>query len=202
MKLTKPQRERAIFEELAQLAGLQVVPDSISQPDPPDIVCEIVTHGALAIELVAIDAPETRSRLDNMSTTDEAWSRALTTWPTESQARLVDETMDVFFSIVFDNRAGVRDRTKALRAIQEFLLRHPRHTGVVPPASVDRHLGITSATVHRGHVTRGPKFSHFSAGRWLPPQVSKVEEKLRPGRYERSDIPMELFAYAIHDEPD
>jgi hypothetical protein len=40
MKLTKPQRERAIFEELAQLAGLQVVPDSISQPDPPDIVCE------------------------------------------------------------------------------------------------------------------------------------------------------------------
>jgi hypothetical protein len=202
MKLTKQERERRIFEELAQLAGLQVAPDSISQPDPPDIVCEIVAHGPLAVELVAIDAPETRSRLDNMSTTDEAWSRALTAWPTKSQARLLGETVDVFFSVVFSNKAGARDRTKALRAIQEFLLQHPGHTGVVPPEVVGRHLGVTSATIHRGHVTRGPKFSHFSTGPWLPPQVSKVAEKLRPGRYERSDIPMELFAYAIHDEPD
>jgi hypothetical protein len=36
---------------------------------------------------------------------------------------------------------------------------------------------------------------------WLPPQASKIEEKLQPGRY-LSNIPTELFAYAIHDEPD
>lgn len=29
-----------------------------------------------------------------------------------------------------------------------------------------------------------------------------VKAKLRPGRYQNSDIPMELFAYAVHDEPD
>jgi hypothetical protein len=56
--------------------------------------------------------------------------------------------------------------------------------------------------VHRGDVSRGPRFSHSSAGRWLPPQVSKLEDKLRPGRYEKTFVPLELFAYSVHDEPD
>jgi hypothetical protein len=46
------------------------------QPDPPDIICDVVGEGRLAIEIVALDAPQTRSRLDNMITTDEAWERA------------------------------------------------------------------------------------------------------------------------------
>jgi hypothetical protein len=202
VKLTKQEFERRVFEELALLAGLQVVPGTISQPDPPDIVCEIVGKGPLAVELVSIDAPETRSRLDNMSAMDDAWSRALATQPTETQTSIVAETADVFFSIVFDSQAGLRDRTKALRAVQEFLLQHSGYVGALPLNVVGRNHRIASATIHRGHVTRGPKFSHFSAGRWLPPQVSVVKAKLRPGRYQKSDIPIELFAYAVHDEPD
>jgi len=201
MRLPKRERERGVFEVLAPLAGLHVVPGSILQPDPPDIVCEVVGHGSLAVELVALDAPETRSRLDNMLTTEEAWGRALATWPADNQARLLAETADVFFSIGFGNQAGLRDRTKALRALQDFLLHNPGHSSVVPLSAIGRPPGINSATIHRGHVTHGPRFSHFSAGRWLPPQVSKVEQKLRPSRY-KSDIPLELFAYAIHDEPD
>jgi hypothetical protein len=201
MRLTKQEHEREVFEMLAPLAGLHVVPGSISQPDPPDIVCEIFGHGTLAVELVAIDAPETRSRLDNMTTTDEAWSRALATGPSENQSSLRAETADVFCSIGFRNDAGLRDRTKAMRALQGFLLQHPGCSGALPLSAIGRPSGLTSVTIHRGHVARGPRFSHFSAGRWLPPQVSKVEEKLRPGRY-KFDVPMELFAYAVHDEPD
>jgi hypothetical protein len=202
VKLTKEERERRIFVALAPLIGLDVVPGSITQPDPPDIVCDVVGRGFLAVELVALDAPETRSRLDNMLTTDEAWNRALSTWPAEDQKHLRTETDEVFFSISFRNEAGLRDRTTALLAVQKFLLSHPAYSGVIPPNSVGQPRGLDSATIHRGHVTNGPKFSHFSAGRWSPPQVSTVEDKLRPGRYPSWDVPMELFAYAIHDEPD
>lgn len=201
MRLPKQQSEREIFEALIPLIGMDVVPGSISQPDPPDIRCEIVDRGLIGVELVAIDAPETRTRLDNMQVIDDAWVRALTSLPANDQVRIVAEAADVFFSIVFDNRAGSRARTKALCALQTFLLSHPGHTGAIPLSSIGRPSGLQSVIVHRSQVTHGPKFSKFSSGGWLPPQISKVEEKLRPGRYQ-SDIPMELFVYAIHDEPD
>ena len=201
MRLTKAERERRIFEALAPLIGWNVTPGSVVQPDPPDIICDVAGEGRLAIELVALDASETRSRLDNMITTDEAWDRAAATLSADNQKRLRIEANDIFFSITFRNEAGLRDRTKALQAVQEFLLQHPGYVGVLPPKKIGLPRGINAATVHRGHVTNGPKFSHFSAGMWLPPQAAKLEEKLQPGRY-RSSIPMELFAYAIHDEPD
>jgi hypothetical protein len=201
LRLTKSERERRIFEALAPLTGWNVSPGSIVQPDPPDIICNVAGEGRLAIELVALDAPQTRSRLDNMITTDEAWDRAAATLSVENQERLRIEANDIFFSITFRNEAGLRDRTRALQAVQEFLLQHPGYVGVLAPKRIGLSRGVDTATVHRGHVTNGPKFSHFSAGTWLPPQASKLEGKLQPGRY-RSEFPMELFAYAIHDEPD
>lgn len=202
VKLTKQERERRLFVALAPLIGLDVVPGSIRQPDPPDVVCEIVGRGFLAVELVALDAPETRSRLDNMLTTDEAWSRALATWSDEDQAHLRTKTNDIFFSISFRNEAGLRDRTTAVLAIQKFLLEHPGYSGVIPPNSVGQPRGLDSATIHRGHVANGPKFSHFSAGRWSPPQVFKVKEKLLPGRYPIIGCSNGPICLAIHDEPD
>lgn len=201
MRLAKSERERRIFEALAQLAGWEIAPNSISQPDPPDIVCEVTNLGHLGIELVAIDAEETRSRLDNMPNTEEAWHRALANCSHDVQIRLATENADAFFSIIFANDAGLRDRTRAMNAIQQFLLEHPNHQGAVPLRAVGRPSGLSSLIIHRGQVSRGPKFSHFSAGRWLPPQVSKLEAKLRPGRY-KCEFPLELFAYAVHDEPD
>jgi hypothetical protein len=148
--------------------------------------------------------PEEASRRPvrrHIVTTDEAWVRALATLSAENQERLCIDVNDVFFSIGFRSEAGLRDRTKALRAVQDFLLQYPGYVGALPPKRLGLPRGLEFATIHRSHVTNGPKFSHFSAGRWLPPQASKLEEKLQTGRY-RSDIPMELFAYAIHDEPD
>jgi len=202
MKLRKKEFEQRVFEVLAPLAGLQIVRGTISQPDPPDIVCDIVGRGRIGFELVSIDAEETRVRLDNMLATDEAWERALATWPPDSQPIVARETQDIFFVITFSNDAGLRDRTRALRRIQEFLVTHPGHEGVLPPEATGRDSKIRAAIAHRRPAINGPKFSHFSVGSWLPPQVAKIEEKLRPGRYCETDIPMELFAYAVHDEPD
>lgn len=35
----------------------------------------------------------------------------------------------------------------------------------------------------------------------LPPQIDKIREKLTDKRYQTT-VPLELFAYATHDEPD
>jgi hypothetical protein len=138
VRLTKSERERRVFEALAPLIGWNVTQGSVVQPDPPDIICEVAGHGRLAVELVALDAPETRSRLDNMITTDEAWDRASTTLSVENQERLRIDVNDVFLSIGFRNKAGLRDRTKALQSVQEFLLQYPGYVGVLPPKKTPR----------------------------------------------------------------
>ena len=198
---TKQYHERRIFDALAPLIGISVIPGSVRQPDPPDIVCDVVARGPLAVELVAIDATGTRMRLENMVTTDEAWRRALTRRPIAEQERISADTSNVFFSISFDNGAGLRDRTAALHAIQSFLLDHPGHVGLVPPALIGRSRGLGATTVHRRGVPRGPRFSHFSAGAWFPPQIEQIEKKLLNRAY-ATNVPLELFAYATHDEPD
>ena len=64
-ELTKEQIERRIFEALAPLVGMDVVPGSIRQltPPAPDIECETRGSGPKAVELVALDAPHTRMPL-------------------------------------------------------------------------------------------------------------------------------------------
>jgi hypothetical protein len=122
-------------------------------------------------------------------------------WPPEERQQIRTEVGDAFFNLVFRNEAGLRDRTAACQAVQGFLLRNPQHVGILSLQDAGSPRGLESVTVHRGRVTNGPRFSHFSAGRWHPPQVGVLEAKLAPERY-RSDIPLELFAYSIHDEPD
>jgi hypothetical protein len=196
----KQDYERRVFEALAPLVGLVVVPGSIRQPDPPDIVCEIVGSGPLAVELVAIDAADTRTRLNNMFITKKSWADALATWSLGEQTALRAGTSDVFLSLDFDNAAGARDRRVALRAIQGLLLRQPGFTGKVSIQGVGRPPGLNAATVHRGGVTNGPRVSPFSVGSWQPPQVEMIEKKLSNRNYQ-SVAPLELFAYATHDEP-
>lgn len=89
-----------------------------------------------------------------------------------------------------------------MQAIQRFLLKHRDQCGFLPIRAVGQPTGLVSLSIRRGHVKRGPRFSHFSARGWMPPQVSNVEGKLRPGRYPKSTIPMELFVHAVHDQLD
>jgi hypothetical protein len=78
-------------------------------------------------------------------------------------------------------------------------LDYPGFTGCALVAQIGS--GINAATIFRGGVTNGPQISPFSLGSWLPPQVALIERKLRDKSY-KTDAPLELFAYATHDEPD
>lgn len=202
-KEAQQQDERFIFERLAALAGMRIVPDSIRQNDPPapDIECEVEGLGPIAVELVALDARYTRMRRANMRTACAAWERALPRLSASQQARLRAECEDVFLSLLISNDAGTRDRTELMHKIQKEILTKPRGFKGDLFGPPDFPHGLSKATMHRGGVTNGPRISCPSVGSVLQPQLEMIEEKLSRKTY-RTSAPLELFAYSTHDEVD
>jgi hypothetical protein len=201
--VSKVERERRIFETLLPLTGMRLVPNSLRQEDPPapDIECQIEQVGPFAVELVALDAEETRTRLTNMQGMDEAWNRALMQWSSADQARLRQYCTEVFLSLDVASNAGNRARAEIMKAIQKKLLSTPTHFEGELFTPWDRPTGLAVARVHRGGVMDGPRISAPSAGSWCMPQVDKIREKLVDKSY-RTSAPLELFAYSTHDDVD
>jgi hypothetical protein len=202
-ELTKEEREFRIFEVLAPLAGIKVVPGSIIQlpPPAPDIQCDVVGVGHMNFELLALDAEVTRTRLSNMFNTKKAWTNSLRGMPPEQLARVQAAFADVHLSLNFEEMAGTKDRSAALSAIQKELLKLP--SGYSGPLFTDSTLParLHGVRVFRNKTTDGPQLSAPSAGYWIPPQLSKIKEKLREKNYTFTG-PLELFAYSPHDESD
>jgi hypothetical protein len=201
--LTKEQAELRVFESLARLAGYEIVGGSIKQSPPPapDIECE-TAGGPLAVELVALDAPDTRTRLNNMHATEQAWVRALAQWPDAERERLAVQCEDVYLGLQIENSAGPRARTVLLKQVQAALLSKPSRFEGELFSFFDHPPGLMGATVHRGpRKTNGPRIIAPSAGSLQRPQVDKIEQKLTAKTY-RTSAPLELFAYSTHDEVD
>ena len=195
--------ERRVFEALAPLVGWEVVSESIVQPVPPqpDILCEIRGRGFIAVELVAIDASDTRLRLTNMFRTPDAWKAATIARPKEEQETLRSDLQNAYISVNFDNGIGTRDRASVLSALQTFLLAHPHFEDEIEAEQIGTPSGFHGARIGRFETTTGPHVSAPSGAFWQPPQVEKIVEKLSDKTYKVA-APLELFAYATHDEPD
>ena len=202
-ELTKEQVERRIFEALAPLVGMEVVPGSIrqNQPPAPDIECEAVGVGPWAVELVALDDPLTHTRLENMRGTIETWDRAFALRSAVEQEALTARCADMFLSVHFDEASGARDRTRLMHLIQDRLLGLPAGFSGELYSDIDAPPEVDWAKVFHGNVKDGPHIVAPSAGYWLPPQLDKIREKLVDKTYQ-TDAPLELFAYSRHDEVD
>jgi hypothetical protein len=199
--VTKAERERRTFEVLAGLLGWRTVPGSIQQPDPPDIVCEVDGLGALAVELVSLDADATHLRLANLSSSRRTWDVALARRAPQERASLSNELRDAYIRAYFANEAGSRDRSAAFHALQTFLLLRPGFTGDVPADDIGWPRGFHSAYVGRARLTNGPDVGAPSGDYWRPPEVERITRKLT-GKVYQTTAPLELFAYSIFDEPD
>jgi hypothetical protein len=202
-RLTKEAIERRVFEALAPLIGWELVPGSIHQPHPPqpDILCQVSGLGPLAVELVAIDTSDTRLRLTNMFRTPDAWRSAMARRPQTEQEVLQADLRNAYISIHFDNDLGMRDRAALLHHLQGFLLEHPHFNGELAEEVLGTPQGFHGARIGRFEFTNGPHISAPSGSFWQPPQVEKITEKLSDKTY-TPGAPLELFAYATHDEPD
>jgi hypothetical protein len=209
--VAKQQNERRIFELLVPLAELILTPNSIQQKNPPapDIECQVQNTGPLAVELVALDAENTRKRLNNMHSTGDSWESALQAWSTAEQETLRATCKNVHLNISgLSNTAGKRDRTQIMRLIQERLLAQP--TGFTGDLYSQRELYDFRAPLHhcravtviRGDdILNGPRINAPSGGSWQMPQILKIEEKLTVKTYD-TPAPLELWAYSEHDEVD
>ncbi len=203
-RLSKQAAKRRTFEALAPLIGWEIVPGSVRQPAPPqpDILCEIVERGPVAVELVSLDDEATRTRLSNMFNTRDAWALALSRWPEDVQHRLRTNLLNAYISLNFSEDLGTRDRAELLRAVQQVLSAAPNFTGEITAESIGAPSGFHGARVGRyDHIKDGPKLSAPSSGYWNRPQVNKIAEKLSDKTYTTA-APLELFAYSPHDEPD
>ena len=88
-----------------------------------------------------------------------------------------------------------------MKAIQRFLLSSPGFVGLITPGSIGNPMGYVKGHLYRDPVLDGPKFSSFSFGDWLGPQLEKIARKLTENYY-KTNFPLELFAYSEHDDPD
>ena len=204
-KLTKEQIERRVFEVLAPLAGIDVLPGSIRQlpPPAPDILCASQAGEQLGFELVALDDEYTRKRLALWNSTDLAWDRALASWPEADQTQIKTRCTGLHLSVTFNEAAALRARTQIMREIQKRLLNNDaQFAGELFPKH-EMPAELTWARVFRGVVAGAgaPHITTSSAGSWCAPQIDKIKEKLVDKRYE-IEAPLELIAYAVHDEPD
>jgi hypothetical protein len=83
--------ERGIFERFAKAARLDVEHSSITQPDPPDILCNIAGVGLVGFELTAVDDAAALTRMSLLARTHEFWSQALDSFDPTTRARLRTE---------------------------------------------------------------------------------------------------------------
>jgi hypothetical protein len=84
----KSAEERGIFERFAEAAKLEIVPGSIEQLDPPDIVCNIIGLGRVGFELTAVDDAKELTRMALNARTSTLWTRELASLNSITQARL------------------------------------------------------------------------------------------------------------------
>jgi hypothetical protein len=202
--LTKQEIERRVFGALAPVIGWDITPGSIQQPPPPqpDILCDVVGQGPVAVELVALDDPKTRLRLTNMFGTRASWDATMKRHSAGDQQALLADLQDAHISVQFAELAGTRVRAAALGALQAFLLARPQFSGEVSAEDIGMPAGFDGARIFRGGTKNtGPYVSSPSGGYLQPPKIDKIVEKLRDKTYEPA-APLELFAYATHDEPD
>jgi hypothetical protein len=201
---TKQVRELRTFEALAPLIGWKIEPGSMLQPEPPepDIFCNVVDLGPIAIELLSLDDEYTNRRLSYWRGTRGAWERALSQWPEAEEAQLRKDTRNAYITVNFAEDLDTRGRADAFRAIQSVLLGDRDYKGEITADSIKNPNGFESAKVGRyAVIADGPHFQAPSGSFWSRPQVEKIVEKLTDKTY-APKAPLELFAYSPYNEPD
>lgn len=95
----KALEERGIFGCFAQAAGLVIRPESITQPDPPDILCEIEGLGQVGFELVQLDDQGELQRMKYLGRGPEFWEEALHEIPRDVVERRPRGSIDDQYSL-------------------------------------------------------------------------------------------------------
>jgi hypothetical protein len=174
--------ERGIFECFARAAGLVVRPETITQPDPPDILCEIERLGQVGFELVQLDGQAELQRMKYLGRGPEFWEDILRETPRE----VVERHRAAQVNVAFDATANQAQRREALKLIADALRERPE--GVEGKLFEEMPKGLESAEMrHFRTITHGP----------LMREVSGFSVKFQPGRVAPIGIDLERIQSKI-----
>jgi hypothetical protein len=190
--------ELGIFKEFARSAGLDVTRSPISQPDPPDILCEVHGLGQVAFELVSLDSGDELRRMGYFQRIEEFWAEELK----NAAPVVLQRHTNAQINVTFRNAASQNDRRAALANLISSLEKlGPDDQGEVfgeIPAALE------SADIIRVPISDGPRIREFSvhavkfenAG-WAPVGIdlSRIDAKVK--KYEKGwGVRAELLAYS------
>jgi hypothetical protein len=197
-----PAHERRIFAEFCAASGL--APDSITQPDPPDIIAELDGHGRVAFELVRVNHADEILSMNLMVESTYFLAEQFTQRPAPQHARLSAMYADAHVLLQFSPTANPGQRKQALPFVWTLLeSRAAGAKGYLFKSStwlatcVPSHLDMVYVSRFPG-LTGGPQFNTQSANYVYPIQIARVIDKLwKPYRCAE---PLELVAYADRGE--
>jgi hypothetical protein len=191
--------ERAIFERFARDAHLVVRADSITQPDPPDILCAVEGLGQVAFELVQLDNAEELQRMGYLHRAPEFWSDAVQALGAEA----LERHRGAQINVEFHPKANQTQRRAALEQIAFALSKLPEDAEGTLFETLPR--GLTSAELKHFPMTDGPLIFEVSGFQVSAPEepgdgpvgihLSRIDDKIAHYR-EGWGVRTELLAYA------
>ena len=195
----KALEERSIFESFAKAAGLLVRPESITQPDPPDILCEIEGLGQVGFELVQLDDQVELQRMKYLGRGPEFWEDTLREIPHD----VIERHRAAQINVVFDATANQARRRRALRLIADALREMPEGAEGALLAQMPEGLESVELRCFRS-ITDGPLMREvsgfgltFEPGRGAPVGIDLGRIQNKIDHYaEHWGTPAELLAYA------
>jgi hypothetical protein len=186
---SKSREERGIFEEFAAAAGFQIVPESVTQPDPPDILCEVTGIGRVAFELVQLDGREELSRMSDFRDSGHLWAEISRDLGSDVRQR----HSNVQINVCFQTGAGQRMRRKIFSQMVARLNSLP--ASFSGDLFEENPSGLESAQIRRFNIDSGPSIREVSASGPVGVDLTRIDAKVSHYK-EGWGVRAELLAYS------
>lgn len=169
----KAREERGIFEVFAVSAGLRFEPNSLLQPDPPDILCTLDGLGEVAFELVQLDGEEELSRMSHLRASESWWAEVARDLIPDIRGKHGNAQIDV----IFQPGAHQRVRRKVFAQMAAQLCGLPdTFTGELFESATPTSL--KSARLRRFDIDDGPKVAEVSGSRSVGVDLTRIDKKI------------------------
>jgi len=192
--VTKRERERAIFREFANAAGIGGDVECVESREPPepDILCTFKSGNRTAYELTEIMDEARKQELSDMSASLNHLHDLVKQLPETHPFR--NRFANAQFHIRFNENANINARRNICNALPDYLISEGalltiRETEYVIPPSGGQ---IDSIHVRRGALS-GPTFTSSAGGALRTPVVDSVAKKYR--KPYKTDHEIQLVAY-------
>ncbi len=188
----KAREERCIFEVFAASASLRFARDSLTQPNPPDILCAVDGLGQVAFELVQLDGEEELSRMSDFRDLERLWIEVTHNLATEIQRKHRNAQIDV----IFQPDANQRVRRQIFDRVTARLGDLPdTFTGELFVES-GMPVGLKSARLRRFDIDDGPKVMEISGSRPVRVDLTRIDAKIAHYHNDELKVRTELLAYS------